>query len=31
MGGAICFKLSIRHPERYSGVIFLSPALKDNK
>lgn len=28
LGGAVCFKLAIRHPERYNGVIFLSPALK---
>lgn len=31
MGGSVCFKLGLRHPERYAGVIFLSPALKENK
>ena len=31
LGGAICFKLSIRNPEKYAGVIFLAPALRENK
>ena len=31
LGGAICFKMGIRNPEKYAGVVFLSPALKENK
>lgn len=28
LGGTICFKMCLRNPLKYSGVIFLSPALK---
>lgn len=28
LGGAICFKMCLRKPDSYSGVIFFSPALR---
>jgi len=28
LGGSICFKMCLNNPQKYSGVIFLSPALK---
>ncbi len=29
MGGLVTFKLSVKHPEKFSGAIMFAPALKD--
>jgi alpha-beta hydrolase superfamily lysophospholipase len=31
MGGLVCFELGIKYPERFAGVILLSPAIRENK
>ncbi len=31
LGGAIAFKMSLRRPEKYNGIIFLNPALREIK
>ena len=31
LGGAITFKMNLRFPERYSGAIFINPALREIK